>query len=76
MGIQINTQLHTIPLKYSKLHISREGMKASVRVKCAYSSLHLLHPPLFLPPLLNPLLQKAETANEETEESYFASAQL
>jgi hypothetical protein len=25
---------------------------------------------------LNPLLQKAETANEETEESYFASAQL
>jgi hypothetical protein len=51
-------------------------MKASVRVKCAYSSLHLLHPPLLLPPLLNPLLQKAETANEETEESYFASAQL
>ncbi len=50
-------------------------MKASVRIKCAYSSLHLLHPPLFLP-LLNPLLQKAETANEETEESYFASAQL
>jgi hypothetical protein len=25
---------------------------------------------------LNPLLQKAETANEETEERYFASAQL
>jgi hypothetical protein len=25
---------------------------------------------------LNPLFQKAETANEETEESYFASAQL